>query len=158
MADDNSVMIEDARLIFKNFEGKESQYNSAGDRNFCVLLDAELAAQLANDGWNVKSLAPQEEGDPEQYYIAIKVSYKGRPPRVVMITSGGRQNLSEDMVSVLDWADIETADLIFRPYEWAVNGKTGIKAYLQSLFVTIKEDALERKYGINNTPDSGDET
>jgi hypothetical protein len=34
-----------------------------------------------------------------------------------------------------------------RPYAWDVNGKTGVKAYLKTLFVTIDEDALELKYG-----------
>jgi hypothetical protein len=54
--------------------------------------------------------------------------------------------LHEDEVEILDWADIQMTDLIVRPYEWAVNGKTGIKAYLQSIFVTIQEDELELKY------------
>jgi hypothetical protein len=63
-----------------------------------------------------------------------------------LITSRGRTNLGEDAVEMLDWADILNVDLIVRPYEWNVNGKTGIKAYLQSIYVTIQEDALEQKY------------
>lgn len=143
---DGSVMIEDARIIFRNFAGREGMYNREGDRNFCVLLDPETAEAMAADGWNIKTLRAREEEDEEQPYIQVSVNFKGKPPRVVMITSRGRNTLGEDEVELLDWADIRMVDLIIRPYEWAVNGKTGIKAYLQSIFVTIEEDALELKY------------
>jgi hypothetical protein len=65
----------------------------------------------------------------------------------VVITSRGRTNLDDTQVEMLDWATIVNVDLIVRPYEWLVNGKTGIKAYCQSIYVTIEEDELERKYG-----------
>jgi hypothetical protein len=65
-----------------------------------------------------------------------------------MITSAGRTPISEEMVETLDYADISLVDLIARGYEWDVNGKKGIKAYLQSMFVTIQEDPLEQKYGL----------
>lgn len=143
---DNTVVMENVRLIFRNFAGKEGMYNREGERNFAVLLDEETAGKMAEDGWNVKALRAREEGEPEQPYLQVSVNFKGRPPRVVMITSRGRTTLHEDEVEILDWADIRVADLIVRPYEWAVNGKTGIKAYLQSIFVTIEEDELELKY------------
>jgi hypothetical protein len=143
-----TFQVEDARLVFRNFSGKEGQYNRQGDRNFSVILTDDAAKVMLKDGWNVKYLASRDEGDPDTPYIQIAVSYKNRPPHVVMITSAGRVNLNEDSVEVLDWADIALCDLIARAYEWEVNGKTGIKAYLQSMFVTIEEDALERKYAI----------
>ncbi len=141
-----TFMVEDARLIFRNFTGKEGPYNREGDRNFVVILTDDVAEQMLKDGWNVRFLEPQEEGDEQTPYVQVSVNFNNRPPRVVMITSNSRTNLDEASVEVLDWADIRLADLIARGYEWNVNGKTGVKAYLQSLFVTIEEDALERKY------------
>jgi hypothetical protein len=147
---DNTVLMEGVKIIFRNFEGKEGQYNRAGDRNFAVLLDAGVAEAMSRDGWNVKWLKPREdaeEGEEPQAYLQVTANFdKGRPPRVVMITTRGRTNLDENTVEMLDWADIQNTDMIVRPYEWSVNGKTGVKAYLQSIYVTVEEDDLERKY------------
>lgn len=149
MPNDNTVLMEGVRIIFRNFAGKEGQYNREGDRNFAVLLDDTTAERMTEDGWNVKWLKPREDDEEEmqQAYLPVSVNFdKGRPPRVVMITTRGRTNLGADEVELLDWADIINVDLIVRPYEWTVSGKTGVKAYLQSLYVTIEEDELERKY------------
>lgn len=146
---DGTVLMEGVRIIFRNFSGKEGKYNREGDRNFAVLLDDEVAKTMAEDNWNVKWLNPRNEDEEEtpQAYLPVSLSYKGRPPRVVVITSRGRTNLDDTQVEMLDWATIVNVDLIVRPYEWLVNGKTGIKAYCQSIYVTIEEDELERKYG-----------
>jgi hypothetical protein len=148
MPQDNTVLMEGVRIIFRNFAGKEGQYNREGDRNFAVLLDDTIANAMAEDGWNVKWLKPREDDEEEsaQAYLQVSVDFKGRPPRIVLITSRGRTNLDENQVEMLDWADIKNVDLIVRPYEWVVNQKSGIKAYLQSIYVTIEEDTLELKY------------
>jgi len=146
---DNTVIMEGVRIIFRNFAGKEGQYNREGDRNFAVLLDDDVAAAMNEDGWNVKWLKPREdaeEGETPQAYLPVSVNFRGRPPRVVLVSSRGRSNLDEDQVEMLDWVDVLNVDLIVRPYEWTVNGKSGIKAYLQSLYMTIQEDPLELKY------------
>ena len=149
---DGQLMIENAKIIFRNFAGKEGMYNSEGDRNFCVLLEEDLAEQLMKDGWNIKTLKAREEDDVPQPYIQVSVKYRGkngnmvRPPAITMITSKGRTPLSEGECEILDWVDIANVDLIIRSFEWAVNGKTGIKAYLKSIYITIQEDALALKY------------
>lgn len=140
------VVLEDARLLFRNFTGKEGMYNREGDRNFSVLLEPHVAEAMARDGWNIKQLDPREEGDQPQPYIQVAVNFRGRPPRIVLIATHGRTNLGENDVSLLDWAELKTVDLIIRPYEWTVNGRTGVKAYLKSIYATINEDPLELKY------------
>lgn len=146
---DGHVIIEGATIIFPNWAGKETMYNSEGDRNFCVLLEPDTAEQMARDGWNIKTLKPREgkdDGEGPQPYIQVSVGYKYRPPRIVMITSKGRTDLSEDELEILDWVDYANVDLIIRPYTWNVGGRGGIKAYLKSFFVTLEEDFLEQKY------------
>lgn len=143
---DGTLMLQNARIIFRNFSGAEGKYNREGDRNFGVLLDAETANQLIADGWNVKYLKAREEGDEEQAWLSVNVSFKNRPANVVLINHRGRRNLTEETVGVLDWVDIAVVDMTINPYNWAVNGKTGISAYLKSIFVTIQEDELDIKY------------
>jgi hypothetical protein len=148
---DGNVTIEDARLVFRNFKGKEGKYNREGDRSFAILLDDDLAELMARDGWNVKYLHAREAGEGDQAYISVAVNYgKGRPPRVVLITSGGRNPLGEDEVEILDWVDAELWDVVLRPYRWTVQDDSGVKAYLKTMFVTLAEDDLERKYAEND--------
>ena len=158
----NKIAIENARIGFRNFSGKEGRFNPAGKRNFCVFLekeykghrvpDEELASTLENDGWNVRYLNPREDGDPRQPYLQVAVKYDNIPPKIVLITSHGKNLLGEDEVSMLDWADIANVDLIISPYNYNVNGKEGVKAYLKNMYVTIEEDEFESKY--LDVPDS----
>src|SRR4051812_32539600 len=111
MADQaKTFMVEDARIIFRNFAGKEGQYNREGDRNFAVVLTPDVADQMLTDGWNVRYLEPREEEDEPTPYIQVAVNFSNRPPRVVLLTSTTRTQLDESSVDVLDWADIQTAD------------------------------------------------
>lgn len=141
-----NLEIENARIIFRNFKGEPSQFNAKGDRNFCVILDKETAKLLSADGWNVKQLRSKEEDEEPEFYMQVKVNFNGRPPKVVKIKRGKPIELDEDSVSNLDDADIEHVDLIINPYQWNINGKSGIKAYLKSGYFTIAEDRFESKY------------
>lgn len=157
MANDNTILLEGVRLIFRNFTGKEGQYNREGDRNFGVIIPNDTPEaqrtleQMVADGWNVKFLKPREEDEEEVEtetpWLPVKIGYgKGRPPLVMVISDNRRKPMDEDTIDLLDWAEITNVDLIVRPYNYDVGGRTGISAYVQSMYVTIEEDALAKKY------------
>lgn len=147
-----NINIENAEIRFRNFSGKEGKYNNAGNRNFCVLLDNEVAEVLQRDGWNVKYLQPKDPADEPQAYIQVTVSYNNVPPKIWMVTKKKKTLLDEESVNALDYAEIESADVVIRPYNWTVNKKSGVKAYLKTLYVKIAEDEFDNKY--SNIPDS----
>lgn len=158
-----SVTIRGARIIFRNFAGVEGQFNAAGDRNFGAVLDPETAAAMAEDGWNIKYLKPREEGDEPTPWIPVTVSFKNRPPNVVLITQRYNHETQEfvpirtrlpeptpemDLISMLDYADFAKVDMMISPYTWSHSGRSGVKAYLKALYATIQQDELEREYAV----------
>jgi len=144
--ENNQLLVEDGRIVFRNFAGKEGQYNREGDRNFCVIIPPDIAEMMIEDRWNVKKLKDRQDGTPGDFYIQVSVGYKNRPPNIFLISSKGRVRLGQHEVEILDWVDIAKADILINPYRWKVNGNEGVKAYVKSLAITMNEDALELKY------------
>ena len=143
-----TILIDDVRVMFRNFSGQPGQFNAAGQRNFHVLLPQDVATDLEGQGFNVKYLKAREEGDIPQAHLKINVKMDSNiPPKIIVVNSKGRRQLTEDMMDMLDWADFARVDLIFSRYErtWP-DGRTTVTAYLQTFFGFIKEDELEQRY------------
>lgn len=141
------VMVLGAKIILRNFAGEERTYNRKGDRNFLLVLNERDVEPMLADGWNVKRMKPREDDELGTPHLQVTVGVdKGRPPRVRLITRKNKTDIFGPAVEMLDWADIKNVDLILNPYHWDVNGKTGIKAYLKSIYVTIHEDELDLIY------------
>lgn len=152
-----NIFVENARIGYRNFSGKESEYNAKGNRNFTVFFDADIAARLEEDGWNIRWQQPREgyEGEAPRGSLKVSVRFDNFPPQIVLVKSSGKRSITEDMVDMLDYADIESVDLIISPYDWSRNGRSGRKAYLKKMYVTLAEDEIDRKY--SDIPDLDEE-
>ena len=143
------LILEESKIIFKNFRGEKGMYNEAGVRTFSVVIDdLELAKNCLAEGWALKPLK-NEEGDVDAYHLPVKINYDARqPPRIYKVSSStkGQLLLDERTVEMLDYLPIEFADVIVNPYEWEVRGESGIKAYCQTMYIVIEENELDLKW------------
>lgn len=144
------LQIDDARIIFKNFEGRGDKFNREGDRNFSLLIEDENTANaLIKEGWNVKIKPGREEGDDPFMRLPVKVKFTDYGPNVYLVTGNRRNELDEESISCLDNIEIESVDMDIRPYDWEVNGRTGRTAYLQSMEVVQRIDRFAARYSEN---------
>lgn len=147
----DKLQLEGVRVIHANFRGEERQYNPPGNRVFSVLVeDMDLAVQLITDGWKLKPLYNRdEEGEIDAYFLPVKINYESHfPPRIYKVTQSTGQTLllTEETIDMLDFLPIDFVDIIINPYRWTVREETGIKAYVQTMYVVIEENALDIKY------------
>lgn len=141
------LQIDDARIIFKNFEGRGDKFNREGDRNFSLLIeDPNTANALIKEGWNVKIKPGRDEDEGDFMRLPVKVKFTDYGPNVYLVSGDRRVELDEESIACLDNIDIESVDMDLRPYDWDVNGRTGRTAYLQSMQVIQRVDRFAERY------------
>ena len=149
MAAETNVRLDGVKILpgqWRNFAGAKTLYRVAGERRFNILLPEDIGRKMAEDGWLIKWLEPRDDQDPLMARLEVKVMFGQYPPNINILKPGKRIRLSEANVGILDTAVITEADVIIRPYNWMVNGKSGVAAYLVSLFAHVQVDELEEKY------------
>ena len=139
--------INNARLVYRNFQGRGDKFNREGDRNFSVVIPSqEIADKLAADGWNLKVKPARDDQELPFITLPVKIKFNDRGPACYLVVNNNMTRLSEDMVGILDDIDIESVDLDIRPYDWEVNGKSGRTAYLQGISVVQKVDRFAERF------------
>lgn len=148
------LQIDDARIIWPNFEGRETMYNRKGDRNFSLIIeDADVADKLASMGWNIKIKPGRDADEPPFMRLDVKIKYTKRDdgsvngPKAYLWSGRNRTELDEDSIGCLDHIDRGCVNLDIRPYDWNLpSGKSGRSAYLQSIEVYQNIDRFQAQY------------
>lgn len=143
----NDIVIENVRVIYRNFSGTPTQYNKNGRREFSVVIDEPLAITLLDEGWNVKPLKKRDETEPQMYHLPIDLGAGKYPPKIVLLSGKRKVILEEPAFAELDVSDIEFADVLIHPRVWEdSNGGRKIKAYLRSGYFKIRDNPLDEKF------------
>ena len=156
------ITIRDAQLAtykFRDFEGRETEYNRKGDRNFVIFLDKNLAQQLEADGAPVSWKADRYNEGELRAQMKVHVKYRDRkgnemvPPKVVLVTRKHQTQLTEDTIGMLDSADIEKCDLILSQYANGASMGPENSVALKTMYVTLSEDEFADDYRMDETGD-----
>lgn len=151
-----NIKIENARIVFRNLSGKPDKFNpQGGKRSFSVVIeDPEFANELKREGWNIKQFNPSPDSDEEPaHFISVKVSYNNIPPHIYLCTSKNKTLLNEDTIGQLDYAEISNVDIVITPYQYEMSGRSGISAYVKTMYVTVVEDEFASKYEYDDLDD-----
>ena len=149
----DELLIENAQIMYRNFAGNEGVYNPKGARNYSVRIDTlEEAQAIEALGWKVNYPKPREDGQPRDFAATMPVHLKYHPkiapPRVKLLKRGGQVTIDEEAVDMMDFVSIEKVDMMLRPFHWKQpSGAEGVKNMCASIYITVREDELELKYG-----------
>lgn len=156
----DNIKIENARIVFRNFSGKPDKFNSqGGKRSFSVVIeDPAFADNLKAEGWNIKQFNQNDDSDEAPaHFISVKVSYNNVPPHIYLCTKKSKTLLTEETVGSLDYAEISNVDIIITPYQYEMNGRSGVSAYVKTMYVSVVEDEFASKYEYDDLDELEDE-
>ena len=86
-------------------------------------------------------------------YLPVKVKFNDRGPNIYLRTGSRQVKLDKVSIDCLDNIDISSVDLDIRPYNWEVNGKTGMTAYLQGMEVVQEVDRFVERLAEDEFPE-----
>ena len=150
-----NLVLEDAKFFGRpNFSGELDRFND-DRRKFTVLIPNEIADQLREMGWNVKTSIPTEEevteGRETLSHLKVMVDMSDDPGKgadVWVIQGEDREKLTTSTVAILDRSRLEAMDLELRAWEYNPDEHPGqYSARLVTLVATLRPNILDQKYG-----------
>jgi hypothetical protein len=144
----DDIELEDAQIKwgFSHFDGREDTFNAEGDHNFTVILPEETAKTLLKEGWNIREIEGYEEGDPPEYTLKVKISYRFEPPKIFLIKGDRKIRADERDLADITRATCEQIDVIITPSRWVHGQNSGISAYVKELYAKVRQSRFAERY------------
>lgn len=87
-----TIEINGARIIFKNFSGKPGLYNKEGDRNFCLVLPDDAAVNFFRQNGYSPTVKPSGVEVGEFFrYLKVKLKFNQWGPTIILKSGDKRQ-------------------------------------------------------------------
>jgi hypothetical protein len=137
----------DIKWNWSYFNGNDP-FNGPGNYSFTIILPEENAKKMLEAGWtSVKENEPYEEGDPPEWTMKVKISYKYEAPKIFLIKNGRKMRVEDEK----DLADIrrdscDQIDVVITPSRWVQGGRTGVTAYVKELYAKVRESRFAQEY------------
>lgn len=143
-----NLLLEDAKFFGRpNFSGLEDQFKD-DRKKFTVLIPNELAEQLRQAGWNVKTSLPQTEEQQELSHLKVMVD-NGSDIYIKAGPDADPTKLGVDQFAVMDRSFVDYQDMEIRAWEYDPDERPGqFSARLVSLVATLRMGMLDQKYGM----------
>lgn len=150
------VAIQNAKIGWTNFAGAPTEYKPQGGfHTFTIFLEDDIAKDLEEQGWNVKWRESKNvEGE---IFPTLEVSLSYNPnypmydPEVFRICGSRMVELDREGLGILDrdcrQNMVQNVDLGIRSHPWSrPDGRHGVKAYLDFIYVTVEQNPFAEKY------------
>jgi len=140
-----TILFENKEVIFKNFSGAPSKFDS-GKRTFNIVLEPQDIETLDKIGsFNIKTRESIDGTEPPINHIKVNINPESRV-NIFLVNDATKEMTSLDIDSygILDTSDIISVDAIVRPWEYDKEAHKFV-LYLQNLYVKL--GALEKYSG-----------
>ena len=143
------VELEDVNVKWgwSHFDGRDT-FSEDSDYNFTIILPEATALEMLDAGWTgIKKVDGYEEGDPDEWVLKIKISYRYEPPKIYLIKRERRFRVENER----DLHDIrrdtcDQIDVIITPSRWVKGQRTGVTAYVKEMYAKVRESRFAEKY------------
>lgn len=148
------IEISDAQIkwAFSHFDGREDTFNAEGDHNFQIILPEGMVPELRQQGWSIREMPGYEEGDPSEFLLKVKISYRFEAPKIYLIKTNPETGVTRKYrCEQRDLADItrrttKKIDVIIKPNFWSHGQSSGITAYVKELYATVEQSRFADRY------------